>query len=394
MAGEDGAGSTLVVMDGTLATTAPADALRLLARDGETGTLHLDTPYGRARVVVDDGRIVGAWSPTQGARLGERLVGAGSLERADLQQVLARQDDPSSPRLGALLVEERLVSHDAVRLFVQEQILDALFEIVGWRAGTYVFEQGRPSSPPEEITVAIPIAAALTEVDRRRREWHRLQELVPSLGAIPRAADSSTHFGALESDEATVLAHVDGRRSIRDLAVDLGFGPFETARIVYGLATANLVDVTLPATDDEADGAPTQTVTPQTPAGAEATTGDEPVSDGAEAPPGGRTPTTTGTADTHAQAGQGAPTASQPPDPEAPGAALPGTPVAGDGNRMLALVRTPPARDANVAEILRELSRLAREPAEPPPGPARRTAREPEPEDADQSRKRRFGRGS
>jgi hypothetical protein len=361
-------------MDGSLATTPADDVLRTLVRDGATGTLHLDTPYGRARVVIDGDRVVAAWSPTQGARLGERLVGAGHLTHLDLRRALTQQDDPTSPRIGALLVADGLVSPDAIRLFAQEQILDALFEVVGWRAGSFSFEHGRIDSPPE-IPVAIPMAAALAEVDRRRREWRRLQELIPSLASIPHAAHSAGVVAALESDETAVLAHLDGHRSIRDLAVELGYGPFETARIVYGLATAGLVEVTEPAEASDA----TSDVLPVP----EAAPAHLPLDD--TPPPELYRPMTD--APTNEPLDD-----TPPPEPDRP---EPVGEAEAAGVPALALTRKHPARDANIAEILRELSRLAREPAAPAEGsPAPRADRESDGGDADAGRKRRFGRGS
>jgi hypothetical protein len=234
-------------MRGDLSETSAADACRDLARRTATGALALQGPDGPGRILFVDGRLIAAVSPTPRARLGDRLVGAGLLEDDALTTALRLQaDDPGSTRLGALLVGRGLVSHDAVRLFVQEQLLDAMFEIIGWSYGTFEFVEGRGAEIPE-VPLELSVDDALVEVSRRQQEWDELSQLIPDLEAVPTfSSTSSSASAALEPDEFAVLASVDGDRSIRELAADLGYGEFEAARIVYGLALLGVLEVQLP----------------------------------------------------------------------------------------------------------------------------------------------------
>jgi hypothetical protein len=241
-------------MRGDLSEMSAADACRDLARRGVTGALSLDGPDGPGRILLVDGRLIAAVSPTPRARLGDRLVGAGLLEDEALTTALRIQaDDPGRTRLGALLVERGLIGHDAVRLFVQEQLLDAMFEIIGWRYGTFEFAEGRGAEVPE-VPLELSVDDALVEVARRQQEWEELSQLIPDLDAVPAFRDpGSTASASLEPDEFAVLASVDGDRSIRELAADLGYGEFEAARIIYGLALLGIVEVRLP--EDEVGAA-------------------------------------------------------------------------------------------------------------------------------------------
>jgi hypothetical protein len=241
-------------MRGDLSEMSAADACRDLARRGVTGALSLDGPDGPGRILLVDGRLIAAVSPTPRARLGDRLVGAGLLEDEALTTALRIQADaPGRTRLGALLVERGLVGHDAVRLFVQEQLLDAMFEIIGWRYGTFEFAEGRGAEVPE-VPLQLSVDDALVEVARRQQEWEELSQLIPDLEAVPAFRDpGSTASASLEPDEFAVLASVDGDRSIRELAADLGYGEFEAARIIYGLALLGIIEVRLP--EDEVGAA-------------------------------------------------------------------------------------------------------------------------------------------
>jgi hypothetical protein len=234
-------------MRGDLSETPAADACRDLAGDGVTGVLWIDGPDGPGSVTFVQGRIVGATSPTPRARLGDRLVGAGFLADEALHEALETQRQSSGrSRLGALLVERTQVPRDAIRLFVQEQTLDAMFEVLRWRFGSFSFEAGEAAAIPE-IPVAMTVDQALVEVARRQQQWRELSEVIPDLEAVPTfSTDPASAVASLEPDEFAVLASVDGDRSVRTLAADLGYGEFELARIVYGLVLLGVVEIELP----------------------------------------------------------------------------------------------------------------------------------------------------
>ena len=234
-------------MRGHLSETTAADACRRLADRGATGSLAVDGPDGVGTVAFVDGRVVAATSPAPRSRLGDRLVGSGYLTDEALTQALALQrESVAGTRLGALLVDRGLASRDAVRLFVQEQVLDALFDVLRWRFGSYEFIEGE-AADVQEIPLSVPVDEALVEVARRQQEWDELSQVIPSLDAVPSFRPGAGSAAApLEPDEFAVLASVDGERSVRVLADDLGYGEFEAARIVYGLCLLGIVEVRAP----------------------------------------------------------------------------------------------------------------------------------------------------
>lgn len=232
-------------MRGDLVQKAAADVCRELAAQGASGILAIDGPKGPGRVVFLDGDIIAAVSPTPRARLGDRLVGAGELAPEDLAEALALQDAQPLP-LGSLLVERGMVRRDAVRVFVQEQILDALFEIIRWRYGAYAFTPD-DIARDQGVPLALVVDDALVEVSRRQQEWRELSQVIPDMSSVPSfRAGAATANAALEPDEFAVLASVDGERTVRDLAATLGYGEFEAARIIYGLNLLGIVDVRPP----------------------------------------------------------------------------------------------------------------------------------------------------
>jgi hypothetical protein len=232
-------------MRGSLSETSVADLCRGLADAGSTGTVEIDHPDGNGAIVFRRGRIVVAGSPAPRARLGDRLVNAALLSPEQLEQALADQrSDPGRPKLGALLVERGLVTRDAIRVFVQEQILDALFEVFPWAEGTYRFDPTPLIDEEERLPVELTVDQMLVEVSRRHSEWDQIRGVIADLDAVPTFATGGSNAAAsLEPDEFAVLASVDGSRTVRELAEDLGYSEFEAARIVYGLVLLGVVGI-------------------------------------------------------------------------------------------------------------------------------------------------------
>lgn len=232
-------------MPGDLAETSPVDVCLHLAGEGATGTLAMSGARGDAVLVFADGRLAGARPPATGrsARLGERLVSAGRLDRPDLDATLADQSAASStPALGQMLIERGLVSGDVVRLFVQEQVLETLLDAISWFEGSWDFEAAS-STPPGSVDVGIPVDRALMEVRRRAAERDRIASVVTSSSLVPRTTTTTAPPDALSADAFTVLTAVDGRRTVASIASTLGFSYDETCRQLYRLVLQGLVTV-------------------------------------------------------------------------------------------------------------------------------------------------------
>lgn len=351
-------------MDHHLPGSSAADRCRQLAADLATGTLRVDGPEGSGTVVAIAGRIVGASSPAPAARLGARLVGAGELDAGSLPEVPGEAAgggtvDAAGPEVGLQLVARGLVTHDAMRLAAQEQVLDALAELLGWGQGaTTRFVAGAPS-PASAAFVDLPVDDALREATRRLGAWRECARLLPDLDvALRRRADPPpSAVAGLEPDEVTVLVALEAGRSLRELVEHLGYGLLEVIRVVHGLVTSGLVEVLLPVDEVGAAFDDAFASLDRPAPGPQAATAPEPDVDA---------PETDG------------------PDDRRPGHTLDDV-------------------EADVSTFLRELSRLADDDApgratpSPPRAPVdddRPRPRPADPEDGRRRRRGRFGRGS
>lgn len=232
-------------MQGSLADTSPTELWLRLASQLATGTLTITGPRGDGRVRFAHGDVAEAHasgSTSQAIRLGERLVHAGRLDRPDLEAVLADQASASvATPLGSLLVERGLVSADIVRVFLQEQALEAMTTIVGWTQGRYTFEVGPAAGP--RVHLSMPVRRALMELQRRSRERELIRVHVPGPSSVPLPTDDRTQPPRLTADAFTMLTAVDGLRTVGAIAASLGYSYEEASRVVYRLVLQGLVTI-------------------------------------------------------------------------------------------------------------------------------------------------------
>lgn len=232
-------------MQGTLVDTSPTELWLRLASQVATGTLTITGPRGDGRVRFAHGDVAEAHASGgngQAIRLGERLVHAGRLDRPDLDAVLSDQSSaPAATPLGHLLVERGLVSADAVRVFLQEQALEAMTTMVGWTQGRYSFEVGPAGGP--RVHLSLPVRRTLMELQRRSRERELVRVHVPGPSSVPLPDDDQTQPPRLTADAFTILTAVDGLRTVGAIAASLGYSYEDASRVIYRLVLQGLVTI-------------------------------------------------------------------------------------------------------------------------------------------------------
>jgi hypothetical protein len=231
---------------GPLGSVSTAELLRRLAAEGATGCLRLERGDLQVQVWLRDGAVCTASAAEARMRIGDRLVGAGHVSGQQLASVLQLQGSLSQrPRLGELLVSSGLVERRLLNGYLREQAADSLAVALGWADGVWSFATGEETD--EDLPLDMSLEDLLMESTRRLGEW----EVIRSRLGSPQAVVSFVRGGgpsqlSLTHDEWSMLARIDGARTLRELAEASGYGLVATARAVYGLLTAGVVEVTEP----------------------------------------------------------------------------------------------------------------------------------------------------
>lgn len=231
-------------IEGPLRELALSDVLQLLDLSRKTGRLAVrpETREDPVELFLDQGAIVGVRGGARTLRIGELLVLAGKATESQVGAAVASQARSNGRLLGSLLVDEAGVPEGEVRRQLRFQVEEVVYDVVRWTDGYFHFEEG--TAPRPELSIRIPTESLLMEAVRRVDEWEALggaadAELVPVLVDQPAAGSVLE----LEPGEWEVLAVIDGQRTLRAIAKEVGRAEFEVAKAVFGLVDAGVVEV-------------------------------------------------------------------------------------------------------------------------------------------------------
>jgi tetratricopeptide (TPR) repeat protein len=233
-------------IEGPLRELGLSDVLQLLDLSRKTGELSVRRD-GRAepvRMFLEAGAIVGVRAAGVTRRLGELLLLAGKVTQGQIDRALVRQTRDPARLIGSLLVEEEGVPAGEVKRQLRFQVEEVVFDLVRWDDGHFRFEEGAPGDHGG-IPVKVGTESLLMEAVRRLDEWAELSKGAEDTDLVPGLVDASRSESVLQLQpvEWEVLAAIDGERTLRALAREVGQGEFEVARAVFGLVSAGVVEI-------------------------------------------------------------------------------------------------------------------------------------------------------
>jgi hypothetical protein len=179
-----------MTFEGSLSELSFADIIQLLSVSRKTGVLHITNASHRGDVYLHDGQIVHA------------LVGNVGGE-------------------------------------------EAVYTLATTSLGSFQFDLGIAT---ELRTISQSNTTLLVEAARRLDEWRLVSKKIPSTDLVPECVDQRGRDGPISLGRAEwlILSKLDGRRSVKLIAAATGQGPFETAKVLYGLVAAGLVRLRKP----------------------------------------------------------------------------------------------------------------------------------------------------
>ncbi len=206
-------GATLA---GDLAAFPLADFLGFVHQARMTGTLTVLAGGGSRSVSFREGRVSGSSSEVRGERAGEvamRLGYAGD---------------------GTLPVSERW-------RVAREQVTAIFHAVLTARDGVFFLVQGEDE--PAGPSLSLDMQAVLMDAVRRIDEMEHFRGRIPGGEVFLRRREPRDPV-ALEAAEERLLALVDGRRRVLDVARDAHLSEFDATKILYRLAEAGYVEAT------------------------------------------------------------------------------------------------------------------------------------------------------
>ncbi|HWL65272.1 MAG TPA: DUF4388 domain-containing protein, partial [Actinomycetota bacterium] len=231
------------MLSGTLDDFTLPDVFRILSSCDKTGRLHIARSAGEGTVHFRDGDVYLAESSLTRDPLGQKLLRARLVSEVQLRQALDEQAE-SGKRLGEVLVESGVLGHEQIEATVRQQIEDAVFDLLRWELGEFSWEPGLEVDA--EVSISVSVENLIIEASRKLDELEVITKKIPSEEAILTMAPSPPEDAAeinITPDEWRVLVLVNGTRSVVAIAEAVGLDNFSTMRVLYGLASSGLIEV-------------------------------------------------------------------------------------------------------------------------------------------------------
>ncbi len=126
-----------------LEKTALPEILATVNRYGVPGVLELVQADVAKRVYLSDGDIIFATSTDRGESLGDYLVRAGEITKAELQESSDILANSLGARHGEILVEMGLLDREKLGAAVRKQVQAILWSLFNWNRGLVSFKVGQ-----------------------------------------------------------------------------------------------------------------------------------------------------------------------------------------------------------------------------------------------------------
>jgi hypothetical protein len=218
-----------VSLSGNLGFVPIDEVLRLLTRSKQQGSVNITGNGLHGRIFVGKGGIDLA-TVSDNDELHRHLLNSGYADEKALARVTTGETT-----LAAIAES----NHSIVDL-IREMTVESLYQI-GRRGTDFQVHDGATS--PYASPKSFELEALLQDAEERKREWHKVTEMVPDLtGAIAFRRDlGEREEVTVKVDDWKVLSEIGAGSSVEAIADKLGTTDFWTARVAARLVTNELI---------------------------------------------------------------------------------------------------------------------------------------------------------
>lgn len=222
-----------------------AELLGRLANAGVTGGLFLRHEDVKKIVYFKDGAPIVVKSNVLSECLGRVLVQERQITAAVCEASLERMEE-TGRRQGSILVELGALSESGLGRALRLQLRRKLFNVFSWTAGKYIFNAD-VQIPTEAVELGMPLAAlvyhGLADAGRDDDVAGRVVPYLHHYIGPEKGAEARFEALAFDPEEQTLLALVDGTRSVEDVIKKSRLSRGVAARLIYALMSVNLVQM-------------------------------------------------------------------------------------------------------------------------------------------------------
>lgn len=228
------------------------EIFQLISLTKKTGQLTVSSEEKEGKISFCQGKVCFAVTPQNRIPLGPRLVNTGLISKQELEEALrAQQGQESQKKVGEILISRGLIKQEKLEEFVQEQIQDALFEILDWKDGHYCFDS-TVDLEQEDIGINFTVKNVIEEAERRKEEWEKIKKIIPSTQLVVKISESpgkQQEEIVLKPEEWRIIYLLDKERSVADLKEKSQLTLLKLCQTLKNMLSKKLVQIMPPSED-------------------------------------------------------------------------------------------------------------------------------------------------
>ena len=228
-------------LEGSLDAFSLPDVFQLLSFTKKSGGLHLAHDGSDGVVFFAGGQISGASADSSRQPLARRLVGSGTLTDEALADAIQVALSGEGVGVVRALLDQGAVDAELLRVAAGDQSVDAVFDLLRWQNGDFAFVMDEGN--PDDVGVSMSVEAVLADAEARRASWDSVSQVVPSAQAVLAMPVVLPADPQVSREEWSLLALVDGRRTVTELVDLTGSGQYAVVSTLAALVTRGLLEV-------------------------------------------------------------------------------------------------------------------------------------------------------
>jgi hypothetical protein len=237
-----------VKLEGSIDAFSLPDIFQLLSFTKKDGGLHLAHDGSDGVVFFTGGQVTGASADSSRQPLARRLVGSGTVSDEALVAAVAAVTGGDGIGIVRALLDQGVVEANLLHQAATDQAVDAVFDLLRWGEGDFAFVVDEPN--PDDVGVALAVEAVLADTEARRTTWESVSQVVPSPRAVLSMPVVLATDPLVSREEWSLLALVDGRRSVAELVDLTGSGQYAVVSTLAALVQRGLLEVRPEAGND------------------------------------------------------------------------------------------------------------------------------------------------
>ncbi len=229
------------LFEGSLRAFSLPDIFMLLSFTKKHGGLHLACNGSDGVVFFAEGQITGASADSARQPLARRLIGAGVVDDDSLRAAVETSVQAKGIGVAKALLDNGAIDEALLCQAVTDQAVDAVFDLLSWRDGVFAFVMDEAN--PDDVGVTLGVESVVSDADARQTTWEAVSKLVPSTKAVLAMPIVLPANPDVSREEWSLLAFVDGRRTVGELVDLTGSGQYAVVSLLAGMVGRGLLEV-------------------------------------------------------------------------------------------------------------------------------------------------------